>query len=296
MKKFLLLSIIVLFVLSISAPSVFAQRTPQRSFPNASSAANLQDKKQDRMEKQTTNRLERAEKEIARRLTKLEQLMTRITAKERLSAAIVATLSKQIQAEIDALTALQTKIQAGEDIAEADLQAIRNTYNSYALYLQKTHILAAADQILSTADLMSSQAAQLQTKITTAQTAGNDVTELQRLLADMEANITDATTQAQTAITTVTPLTSAGYPDNRTQLQNAREMIRAGHKSLLDARYSANQMITLLVKLRVSTASVTPQLTCIPRPICLDATPACKIAEPANGWCPASTTNASGTE
>lgn len=26
--------------------------------------------------------------------------------------------------------------------------------------------------------------------------------------------------------------------------------------------------------------------TCMPRPSCLDATPRCMIAEPANGWCP----------
>lgn len=32
--------------------------------------------------------------------------------------------------------------------------------------------------------------------------------------------------------------------------------------------------------------SPVPRLTCIPRPACLDATPRCMIAEPAEGWCP----------
>lgn len=32
--------------------------------------------------------------------------------------------------------------------------------------------------------------------------------------------------------------------------------------------------------------NATPTPTCMPRPACLDATPRCMIAEPANGWCP----------
>lgn len=34
-----------------------------------------------------------------------------------------------------------------------------------------------------------------------------------------------------------------------------------------------------------SSAASVPSNTCRPRPACLDATPACKIAEPAGGWC-----------
>jgi hypothetical protein len=43
----------------------------------------------------------------------------------------------------------------------------------------------------------------------------------------------------------------------------------------------------------IASASATPIITvlptltaCVPRPTCLDATPACKIAEPLDGWCP----------
>lgn len=36
--------------------------------------------------------------------------------------------------------------------------------------------------------------------------------------------------------------------------------------------------------------SITPSLTCIPRPTCLDATPRCLIPEPTDGWCPRTST------
>ena len=32
--------------------------------------------------------------------------------------------------------------------------------------------------------------------------------------------------------------------------------------------------------------TVTPKLTCVPRPACLDAVPRCAIVEPSSGWCP----------
>ena len=38
-----------------------------------------------------------------------------------------------------------------------------------------------------------------------------------------------------------------------------------------------------------TTANPTAQPTCMPRPACLDATPSCKLPEPAQGWCTTTT-------
>lgn len=287
MKKLFSVLLITVFSFVVVVTPVFAQRVQSVQRGNSASAAAMQENQQDRMGQQTMTRLDQADQEVTHRLTALQQLMERISAAENISAELKTTLLTQIKAEIAKLTTLQTRLQKGTTLSETDVQTVLSTYNAYALYVQKALILVAADRILVTADLMSSQSALLQEKITAAQTAGNDVTELQRLLADMEGNISDAKTQAQNAIDTVTPLTPAEYPNNKTDLQTARQIIRTGYQSLLSARDDVNQMITLLLKLeKTDTASVTPQLTCIPRPACLDATPACDVAEPANGWCP----------
>lgn len=285
MKKSIFAFVLALCLVTFVTTPVFAQR--------ASSSAPLKDRPQNKEVRQN-DRQDRAGKEVTRRLTALQELLTRINAAERLSATVKTSITTEIQKEIDALTAFQTKLEAGTlTTLETDIQTIRNSYNTYGLLMQKVHIFVAAEKLLKTTDLMSTQASGLQAKITAAQQAGNDVTELQKLLADMEGNITDAKTQAENAITTITPLTAAGYPGNKTQLQSAREMLRTGRQSLLAARGDANQIIRTLLKMNISGTSITPKVTCIPRPICLDATPACKMAEPANGWCPTTVTSSS---
>lgn len=294
MKKLFSVSIIIVFFLLVVVSPVSAQRTLPVRLNNSASVAAMQENQQNRMEQQTNTRLERAEKEVTRRLTALQRLMEKIVAAENLSAELKTTLRTQIKTEVANLTTLQTKLQKGTALAESDVQTILNTYNAYALSVQKAHVLVAADRILVTVNLMHSQATQLQEKITVSQTAGNDVTELQRLLAAMENTMGEAETQAQNAIEIVTPLTPVEYTNNKTELQNARQMVRNGYQSLLSTRDDVNQMISILTRLeRTNTASVTPQLTCIPRPACLDATPACDVVEPTNGWCSTGSPNAS---
>lgn len=40
------------------------------------------------------------------------------------------------------------------------------------------------------------------------------------------------------------------------------------------------------ISVEVTPSSPKPSPSCLPRPSCLDITPACKLSEPANGWCP----------
>ena len=66
----------------------------------------------------------------------------------------------------------------------------------------------------------------------------------------MKSQITDAKTQAQSALDAVTSLTPEGYPDNKTTLQNARQMVVNGIKSLNNARQDARKIIVWLTQLR----------------------------------------------
>lgn len=264
MHKVFSISLITVFLFTLAVAPAFAVTRPgveKMSSKAAEKKANLQDASMERLK-------ERADKEITRRIESLNKLITRISEFKKLSTTQKNSLTSQVQSEITKLTALKAKIAADTDLAtlKADVQSIVTAYRTYALFMPKIQILGSADRLQTTADQMSSHAAQLETKINEQQSNGKDVTELQTLLADMKAQIADANTQAQNAINTVTPLTPEGFPGNKTQLQSARQMVVTGIKDLNTARQDARKIIVGLLKFGkiTSTISTTPTVTITP--------------------------------
>jgi hypothetical protein len=49
-----------------------------------------------------------------------------------------------------------------------------------------------------------------------------------------------------------------------------------------------NPTVTPKIIIPELTPKIIPGVTCVPRPVCLDATVPCKLVEPADGWCPKS--------
>ena len=258
MKKVFSISLIFVFLLSFMSPVLaeegIMKEKVKDKLRNSSIAADMKEKRQEKMEEKgevTMDKLqERAEKEINRRLESLNKLITRINEFKKLSASQKSSLTSQVQTEIDSLEALLVKIQADTDLEtlRADVKSIRDSYRIYALFIPKIQIMGAADRMLNIADEMSTHAATLETKINEAEAAGNDVAELESLLVDMNIKIADAKTKAQNALDTVTPLTPAGFPDNKTELQSARQMVVDAHHSLNDARQDARKIIVGLMK------------------------------------------------
>jgi hypothetical protein len=248
MNKLFSISITFVFLLTMVVSPAFAVTTTRPVVDKMNKAGSRAAEKNDAS---MTQLKARADKEISRRIEALTKLLSRIAEFKKLSASQKSSLSVQVQAEIDKLTTLKAKIAADTDLTtlKADVQSIVDAYRIYALFMPKIQILGAADRLQITADAMSSHAATLETKITEKQTAGQNVTELQTLLADMNAKIANAKTQAQNAITTVTPLTPEGYPGNKTQLQSAQQMIVTGIKDLNTARQDARKIIVGLMKL-----------------------------------------------
>lgn len=262
MDRIVSLGIIVVFLLTLVVSPAFAVTRPavDRAANAGSKAA---EKRQNTQEANIDRLKERANKEIDRRIASLERLLTRINEMKRMTAAQKTSLTAQVQAEIDKLEALKTKIAADTDMAtlKTDVQSIVTAYRIYALFLPKIQILGAADRLQTTADMMSSHAAQLSGKIEEQQTNGQDVTEAEALLTDMNAKIADAKTQAQNAINSVTPLTPEGFPGNKTELQNARQMIVTGVKDLNTARQDARKITVWLIGQKKTT---TPTVTTTP--------------------------------
>jgi chromosome segregation ATPase len=109
--------------------------------------------------------------------------------------------------------------------------------------MPQVQIFFASDELLDSADKFSALGTKLQSRISEAQSKGKDMSTLQTAYTDFQAKVTDAQTQANNAISTVTPLQPQDYPGNKTTLQSARIMLQTARQDLKTARQDA-QTIT----------------------------------------------------
>lgn len=193
----------------------------------------------------------RGSNEITRRITSLTNIINKISTIKKLTESQKTSLTSNIQAEIESLKALNTKIQADTDIdtLRTDIKSIVTSYRIYLLYLPQTQIIIAADGILNAADKIGELATKLQTRINEAKGAGKDTGSLETTLADMQAKIADAKIQANNAIDEVSQLKPTEYPGNKPSLQSARTKLKDAIKDLNIARQDAQKIIVDLKKL-----------------------------------------------
>lgn len=190
---------------------------------------------------------ENATREITRRVDSLNALTTRVNAMVRVTAEEKNGLTAEIQNQITALRTLQTQVQndasAGATSSlKADIQSITKSYRIYMLVMPQANIEAAADRAMTVAGMLSTLAGKLAERTSSSTPA----------LADMNAKITDANTQAQTAVNEVASL----QPDNGNQtvaqsnttaLKDARKKIQAAQQDLVAARKDAWTIIKGLI-------------------------------------------------
>lgn len=229
----------------------------QTSSPSAKAAQRLA-QQQANQQTRVQNGIQRGDTEINNRVNSLNGLVSRINDIKRLSATTKATLTAQVTSQISALQTLKTKIEADTDLTtlKADLKSILDSYRIYALFIPKTHILVASDGILQATSKFSDIETRLQTKIQSAQTAGKDVTSLNNALSDMQSKIADAQTQANNAVSVVTPLQpQADTSAYASTLKGARTDLQTGIHDLQTARIDAQTIISGLKSLGVNTAT-----------------------------------------
>lgn len=239
MKKILT----VLIAISLLAPQLsFAARPSYMAITTSTdSAITKNNAKQEQIAQNSADKLSkgiaRGDKEIDRRITSLNELLTKIDSMKKLSASNKTIFASEIQTEIDSLNSLKAKIDADTDITtlRTDLQSIVKEYRVYVLYIPKMRILVAADRLGVAADTLASYSANLSAKVNEAETAGQDMTEEKKLLTDMNSKISDAKQMYQQAVDLVTPLTPDLWPNSKTTLQNAQADIKEGAKDLRSA-------------------------------------------------------------
>ena len=195
--------------------------------------------------------ISKADQEITRRIEALNQLNTRTQAMQRVSDQGKAQIKAQLEGNIKNLTDLKAKIDAETDIAtlKTDVKSITDSYRIFVLVLPQGRILAAGDKIVSISTLMQNMAAKFQARMQIAQTAGKDVTALQKALVDMQAKITDAQSQAQAGVNVIAALApdqgdKAKMQSNTASLNDARTKIRAGITDIQAARKDIASIIS----------------------------------------------------
>ena len=252
-KQFIIFTSLGVLMTTLLVPSSIAQTTSPTLSPRAARLQTIQ-------ETRITDLKTRADNEITRRINSLSTLSNKLGGMKHLTADQITSFTNEVNTEVSNLTTLKTKIDADTDLMtlKTDVQSIIKSYRVYALFLPQINILAAADRVLNVSDMFTSLYSKLQTRIQEAQTAGKDVTSMQTTLSDMQTKITDAKTQAQSIISTVTPLTPDGYPGNKTTLQSARSMFKLIYQDFMSARKDAESIIQALRAMHLASPSPSP--------------------------------------
>jgi len=197
----------------------------------------------------------RADQMIDKRLESLNALLKRIGEMKRLSAGDKTALQADVQKVIDDLTALKAKIAAETDAAaiKTDTQSIAKAYRVYMLVMPKAQVLAAVDRINTIAANLAGVAQKLQSGLGQVPD-GSDTAAAAAALADLNAKVADAQTQAQAASSLVAKLEADNgdktvAASNFQALKDARAKVLAAQKDLVAAQKDAKTAAQEIKKL-----------------------------------------------
>lgn len=265
-KKIIYFLIVSLFIF-VSSQSIVSAQTVT---PTNAMKIKTGDSEQNRLMKAK----EKGNRELTRRINALNQAIASINNAKKLTQDQKTSLVSQVQTEIHTLTALQQKINADTDLQtlKTDVQSIVKEYRIFALLLPKNQIIVKADKLLNIADSEGALVTKLQSRITDLQAKGQNVADLQAMLTELQKNLADAKAQAQHAIDTVMPLTSEGYPGNKTSLMSARAMLKSAQRSLKLA-HTNDKSVIKGCKERGKKNKITPTLILSPTVEVPTATP-----------------------
>ena len=144
---------------------------------------------------------------------------------------------------------LKTKINADTDMAtlKTDVQSITKSERVYMLVVPQTAILSAADRINTVATMLSGIQAKLASRLAALPAGGSNPT-LNSDLSDMQAQINNALTEAQSATSDVANLQAdngvqSTLAANNVALKNARAQIVNAQKDLKAAQKDARDIL-----------------------------------------------------
>ena len=180
---------------------------------------------------------------ITRRVLALRELSTAAKSIVRLTEADRSALTTQIQDQINGLSSLNAKIQGDNDEAtvRADAQKILTDYRVYVLTIPKARGVVVSDIELNAADRLAKLADRLSNAID--QASGKDTTKAKTDLAALRAKLAVVASTVSPLPAGLLALQPAGYPGNRSTLEQTRASLRTGRTGLADAATYARQVI-----------------------------------------------------
>jgi hypothetical protein len=123
----------------------------------------------------------------------------------------------------------------------ADAGRILTDYRVYVLTIPKARGIVVSDIELNAADRLSKLADRLSNAID--QAAGKDTTKAKADLASLRGKLAAATGTVSPLPAALLALQPAGYPGNRSTLEQARASLRTGRAALAEAATLARQVI-----------------------------------------------------
>jgi seryl-tRNA synthetase len=194
---------------------------------------------------QLGNLKQRADNEIKRRIDALNKLLGILSQSKKLSATDAANLTSQVQANINSLNTLKTKIDADTDLVtlKTDVKSIISNYYIFAFFLNYVHLNAAFDRATTTMNNMTTVWTKLQAKIAEAKSKGQDVTALNTQLSDMQNKLNNVKSIIASAQGELTGLSFSGYPGNKSTLQDARTKLQTVYQDLKTGYQDARKIV-----------------------------------------------------
>lgn len=234
-------------LLSVTLMGMASAQSNTANTTNTSNSASVASKQHIAM----ANIISKGNAEINRRETSLTALYARITGAKNLTSSDQSYLLSEAQTEASGLNNLKTVLDACTTFtcAKSNAQSIITEYRVYALILPKVQLTRMADdqQVIETA--LITLATKLQSRITNAQTAGNDVTTLQTDLNSMVADSNAATVISKNLEATVLPLQPSDYDANHDVLAGDLTQLQTARTDLQNAVTLAKTIITGLKSL-----------------------------------------------
>jgi hypothetical protein len=179
---------------------------------------------------------------ITRRVLALRERLRAAESVTRLDEEQRAALATQLREQINGLTGLGARIQGDDDEAtlRADAQRIITDHRVYVLTIPKARGVMLADIELAAADRFTKLADRLATAVDQAK---GDTTDTREDLVQMRSKVAAVTAAVPPIPAELLALQPAGYPANRTVLEQARQSLRTGRTDLADASVLARRVI-----------------------------------------------------
>lgn len=194
------------------------------------------------------NIITKGDAEIARRLTTLGTLSSKINGATKLTSDDKATLSSEVNTTISGLTSLKTTLDADTTVAAAitNAQSIYTEYRVYALVAPKVGLIKVADDQQVVEAKLTALAPKLQSRVTAEQQAGKDVTALQSELGDMTSKTSAAQAISSNIESSVINLEPTDYNSNHSVLVGDNTQLQTAHTDDQAAYSDAENIVSTL--------------------------------------------------